>query len=825
MKRLQIIKFMRAVLFLLSLTLFFSTQQPTHAQENPTIEMSVKAGFDGYYKSEYWVPVQVTIANNGPNIEGFLQVIVGDGTFEETLTYRTPISLPTQSNKRVPIYVKLSSSQARALDVTLVDDDGRIVTSAQSNDLTLSSRDQVLYTVVSDFPGEMDFLEDVTGSLAKAKVGYLDVDDIPTSAPALNSINVLVFDDVDSGELSTEQLATIESWVNGGGQLVVTGGASWQKTTTAFRDWLPVTVSGSESVDDLSALSDAIGEPFRDTAPYLIATSSLKSGELIYHQAGLPILASQPMGTGTVYFLALDPKLAPLDAWDGTNTLFEKVAEQVHVPNIWELGPQNSVPASRAINIISDLVLPSAPALILFLLLYIIIVGPVNYLVLRRRKKAEWAWATIPLLVFLFTLTAYLVGFQLKGNDVILNQMSVVYGDLGTEQQGRVHTILGLYSPRRATYNLSVPANTLLQPFEQSFSDSSGVGNLEAVSYGAETTAEDVLVDVSGTAVFRTDSYAPLPDLIGQLTLVVRDSGNELQVNIQNNSDLDFSNATLLIGDNAYTLGDLPAGEPYDDSISLSQYTLSNSTYYGGITNPIVNNSETIAGGYAYSDDLPIIARHELLESLNPGYGLPTLATSQPRATDQSNLATLIAWSDAPQITPTLDKRFETRATTLYLIKLPIDREIVQAEAVEISSELMTWQVLDSTNVYDPRIRNLYLSGGTIEFAYTPWADFASMIVESLEIQVEVAEYAKASFSLRLSVWNWQSEEWDVLNDEHSWSLDLSTSNTEQVTLVVNDPDQYMGPNNEVRLKLSDRSSYGSTEIQYIHPVIKGKVN
>src|SRR5688572_23211230 len=39
------------------------------------IEMSVRAGFDGYYKEAMWIPVRVTLSNDGPeNVEGIIQI-------------------------------------------------------------------------------------------------------------------------------------------------------------------------------------------------------------------------------------------------------------------------------------------------------------------------------------------------------------------------------------------------------------------------------------------------------------------------------------------------------------------------------------------------------------------------------------------------------------------------------------------------------------------------------------------------------------------------------------------------------------------------------
>jgi hypothetical protein len=40
-------------------------------------------------------------------------------------------------------------------------------------------------------------------------------------------------------------------------------------------------------------------------------------------------------------------------------------------------------------------------------LIYVLIVGPANYFILRRRKKLEWTWVTIPVIVLVFLGAEY----------------------------------------------------------------------------------------------------------------------------------------------------------------------------------------------------------------------------------------------------------------------------------------------------------------------------------------------------------------------------------------------------------------------------------
>ena len=47
--------------------------------------------------------------------------------------------------------------------------------------------------------------------------------------------------------------------------------------------------------------------------------------------------------------------------------------------------------------------LPDVLPIIGFLLIYIALMGPLNYVILNRLNRREWAWVTIPLLIAVFS--------------------------------------------------------------------------------------------------------------------------------------------------------------------------------------------------------------------------------------------------------------------------------------------------------------------------------------------------------------------------------------------------------------------------------------
>ncbi|MDX1616949.1 MAG: hypothetical protein R3300_21760, partial [Candidatus Promineifilaceae bacterium] len=92
----------------LILLLLLGLTAPASAQEaQQAVLLSATVGFDGFYKSGYWSPVHVNLANDGAPVEGQVRITVGERVAQEPLDYVSPVSLPTRSSKRVTLYVFL----------------------------------------------------------------------------------------------------------------------------------------------------------------------------------------------------------------------------------------------------------------------------------------------------------------------------------------------------------------------------------------------------------------------------------------------------------------------------------------------------------------------------------------------------------------------------------------------------------------------------------------------------------------------------------------------------------------------------------------------
>lgn len=632
------------------------------------LTLTAQAGFDGFHEPLQTVPVVVSARNDGAPVEGEIRVIVSDISAADGLVYSAPITLPTGADKRVLLTVYVEPFSSGNLVVQLVSD-GNTVAETRANRLNTVNRDELFYGVISPDPGRLAFLETVPGDRTGAAVAFLNLADLPEVSVAWEALDVLIIDDTDTGRLTAAQRAALRAWVESGGQLVVSGGAGGPKTATGVADLLPVSVNGVTSLADLPALSEAAGEPFGAAGPYVVTTSVVDGGEVWLEQDGLPLAATRALGRGAVTFLALDPKAAPLSGWPGAEIIWSRIAANTPVQPPWGHPITEGYAAVQSVSSIAGLSLPSFGQLFFFLVIYVLIIGPIHFLVLRRLKRRELAWITTPALVLLFSALTFLTGFRTRGGPT-LNVMSVAFGAADAERL-QTRSVVGLYSPRRARYDLTLPYDTGAFPFRQGFGALAGGGsNLDAVVRAGDVTLREVRTDTSEIATFVVNAHLPRPPLTATATLSAE--GDAVDVIVRNDSAQTLENAVILHGQEQTTLGNVAPGQERTISIPLptsptgatpTPDPLFSPAYT--IPNPLWNDPTAILGTMDYYNDPIAYPRWQLIQSQ-----YTTETTELPPATESVTLGGWLSSSLQP-VGISADDLTQTGAT-LLLLEIPV---------------------------------------------------------------------------------------------------------------------------------------------------------
>src|SRR5262252_2120263 len=290
----------------------------------------------------------------------------------------------------------------------------------------------------------------------------------PTGALKLAGYAAVVIDQFDSATLSQTQVQGLRDFVGFGGTLLLAGGGGWRRSIAPLPpDLLPIRPTTTTMISLTPVASLAGASPEARTAPVASGSLAPSARTVLSGDGDLPLVAELIYGAGKVVELAYDP------SGDGTagtpyaslgwNQALGRGLGQIpgNAPiAVSMLGPD---PAFTALlPAAADAPLPPPWLTVLMLLLYLIIVGPVGYmLTIRRWKRPALFWMTVPLSAVVFTGAFYLIGTSLQGS---LQDTEIQVVRVGPGQAVNVleyHRVLFL---RRGNHQIDPGGNSLVAP-------------------------------------------------------------------------------------------------------------------------------------------------------------------------------------------------------------------------------------------------------------------------------------------------------------------------------------------------------------------------
>lgn len=795
------------VLLLLALLIvgFGSAAAQTDSAQSDAISLVLDAGYDTRYRAGDWTPLLLTVANDGPGFSGALRVRSENNAGITATTYTTPIDLPQQSRKQVFLNVVLAEF-SRQIQVELVNEQGSVMATADSRLFTVATGD-VLTAVVTDAPSGSVDLSGLSLGEGQSYQSNWSIDNIPTQATALQGLDVLLLADVDTGRLSVEQQAALANWVRAGGHLIVAGGPNYRLTTAGLpADLLPVTITGTTTLDDLTpvaAFTGASDETLREPDIIVTIGDVLPTAQTLVAVEGLPVVVRHTVGAGTVDYLAVDPGLAPLRGWSDLTGLWEALIFGTRQMPGWADGIQDNRMANRVIEQAPGFTLPSALQMLGMLLLYIVLIGPVNFIILRTINRREWAWFTIPALVLIFTVLSYYTGFSLRGTRATLNRLAVI--QVWPEQeQAQLDGLIGILSPRRTIYQIEAPAGLTLRPLPQD--DGGGVmGGVQVatqIEQASTYAARDVLVDASLIAGFTTSGFitdVPQPDSTVRLTFTP-EQAPQLAGRVVNTTGLTLEDAVLLLPGGSRQIGTFLPGQSteFDHSLTAQQsapFTLLAADRGGIYTQTNLGLTVAEVMGVHYNDGYSyqrVTSEQQRLLYQRQDF-LSTVIQDREFSGGRGDRVYLLGWTRTSPLDVTIEgSTWIPEDTTLYIFELPVTVEAAAGD-VTIAPGLSTWATTSQTTGEGHLPYDLSLGGGEqVGFRYVPLPAARLATVD----QLAITAWQTSTLPGTVYIWNWAGGEWDTLPLMH------------RPRLTITDPDAYLGPDNAVQLlAINDNAS------------------
>ena len=599
--------------------------QSALAQKAPQLEIGAEVGFGEVAKLDSMTPLWVRLTNRGEApFQGVAEVAVK--TDPQSVTrYRVAVELAPGTSKEYELSFLNLPRMGKRFFLVVKNRQGREVVKLPLSIKESAPAQSFLLVSLNPQPGALGFMSDFRFARrtvdpyspedpdlsfsqytnSQVAVGDLPLTRIPENGAALSGVDMLVVLEGDFNRLSDAQVQALEGFVARGGILLVATGPNGSRIAASpLARLLPRQLTGTTQAEGLiSPLASWAGLPSPwpgDQVGSLISRGKLRPGARVLAGLdtggrGIPMLVERRLGSGAVLELNLDLVGEPFQSWAGKKEfLGYLIARYGSNPTLFAALSHPSTLISAMGSLI--LRLPALRTTIFFfVLLYLILVGPANFLILSYLRLHQLLWLTLTSLVALFTLAGFVLGFRIQGNHNRILQIDQVV--VGPEGGAAYRTATGIFnsSPTRLVTSLTTPG--VAYPKVPPGGDQGIIGL--RFSLNDRASAE---VELSGQTVRLIRKRPRWSYDFDYLEGLIPDDdrfsgirvsgfsfspGGNLTGEVVNQSNLTLYDATLVTPLGSYRLGRLKGGESKAIDNYQIQYEL-----------PIKLGSERLSAGY-----------------------------------------------------------------------------------------------------------------------------------------------------------------------------------------------------------------------------------
>jgi hypothetical protein len=549
------------------LALLIPTASAVAQEKEKDFQVSGAAGWGGRTLRGEPAPVLIDLDNRGKKDVDIVVAVTWaapytyqsqgspsiDSVFGRTgPVHQIALTLPAKSRKRVSLTMTTPDMAQSSVWAYMLDGrGGKILAQAELQTRTLEPNKRIVGVVGSSRP---DGIDDGT-----VEVANIAPDELPEEWQGYASLEALVWVDGRATEIrSAGQVDALRQWISSGGTFCVARGNTIDLAGTPIAELLPVKLGATRELDSLG------GGNLPDGGTVVLETT-LRKGAIRAESGGVPLVVETNRDAGRVIFAAFDPSRPPFTAWNRAKPFWKWLL------SIGQAGPpprQNEDLGSRVIGSrlladqagrFPDVAAPEIGGLFLLIILYLIVVGPLDYGLLRFFKKLEFTWFTFPAYVVLFTLFILLVGGAFIQRAAHQREIAVVdhYPETSFVRRRALSAVL---APADVLYKVedAQPLSSNFINNERIYDTGSKVTDVR-IQRGTTRSTENWLINRNFTGLAMADRCGTAPSPV---TFTIKSQEKiDIQVAVKNATNETFETSVLVTAQGVYSIAAIPPGE------------------------------------------------------------------------------------------------------------------------------------------------------------------------------------------------------------------------------------------------------------------------
>lgn len=753
------------------------------AQDNGRVDVKINVGFNDVYKIGYSTPINVNIKNNSRDINGEVEIRVPSSP-GKYMSYMKPVSLQKGAEKNITINVPIGNDSRTKYAVNIYDGGERIfgdtITTVASNNVT------TFIGILSDDFDSLSYINSVPASAGISlvtKTIKLDEKNFPEDIFTLNAFNVLVINDFDTSRFSKPQYEILKQWTRNGGTLIIGTGSKYNKTLSVFKDDF---IEGSQgSIQDISTSKIyelATNGDNRNETKLEVLPLNIKDSTTVLEDRNVSLVQAHGKGRGVVGILAFDLGKAPFANWNNNTAFMVKVLELVN-PGLTGTNANsgnnninsfrnNTYVLQEAVNQFSEMAAPKTSSYYLILLVYVLVVAPISYFILKKLDKRELMWLTVPVMAIIFGAIIYVTGSGTRLSQITTNIVSFI--NLDKNGNASADTYAGILNTNKSRVKISGQNGERLLPVNNNYYSDQ--------TFEKEALEATVFAGENGRIEYKNSSLLETKILqiqensldIGKIETNLKLKNGKITGTIKNSTGLELADCLLIMPDGYYSIDSLESGAVVNlDTVTPGTHE---GNFHIMIGEVFFNRSYSNTGAAATDRNRYLDLRQEgnlLQRMFDYGNG-------------QINGITFIAFSKTQIHKPLLVNGNPAQKNERNLLFMPVDVKFTDEDKVEYPLGYVPFEVINTSNLNYDMASGRFYGSGSAELIYKLDRD---MLVD--EFGINTSKLQIKSSSAAYSIYNVREETFEYVTDKiikgESVKDYLTSGNTLKMKVEVTD--------------------------------------
>ena len=428
-------------------------------------EITIKAeiGFNGLYKIGYAAPLNLEVENKLKDIHGEIQVEMPNDNNTAVL-YSIDVSLPANSTKTITMDLPMMR-YTNSLEIKILDGKDVVATKKLRINPGANAEIYAIGLLSDDYEG----IKYINKAPLRSGVNFntttntikLSENNFPRSLDTAKLFNTIVINNFDTSKLDGKQYEALKKWVRDGGMLLIGTGSAYNKTLSIFKDDFLKGKAGEVSLISTKALSQFLKSNSSAEMKLNALDIELEGAKSILGEKAHGLVQMLERDRGTIGLVSFDLGMEPMVGWDLNGKFMEALMGRL-LPSFYSsvyyqkdmMMRQNGYAMDGSLRNIPELAMPKTSYMFIIYGIYILLVAPIAYLILKKLDKRELMWIVVPVFSILFSAGLYIAGFGTRLTEPIVNIISLA--EVNEKGSFTPVTYAGVFTPVKT--NIKVEA-------------------------------------------------------------------------------------------------------------------------------------------------------------------------------------------------------------------------------------------------------------------------------------------------------------------------------------------------------------------------------